>query len=112
MKHKGECQISITQPTTVAPAFYEFKLEADDSGFYPDGTITVPKGSRVKINFSVRSTNVYYGGLDFRSSKFKTEMVKPGEATNVEFIADESFVFTSYWPLSGVQKASGKIIIQ
>lgn len=99
-------------PTPVTPAFYEFKLEADDLGFYPDPTITVPKGSRVKIHFIVRTANVYYGGLDFRSSKFKTETVKPGGITNVEFIADESFAFTSYWPLSDVQKASGKVVAQ
>ena len=108
---------AVTEPSSIAPvptapAFYEFKLEADDLGFYPEPTITVPKGSRVKIHFIVRTTNVYYGGLDFRSSKFKTEAVKPGGTTDVEFIADESFVFTSYWPLSNIQKASGKVVAQ
>ena len=99
-------------PTSIAPTFYEFTLEADDSGFYPNQIITVPKGSRVKIHFIVRTSNVYYGGLDFRSSKFKTESVKPGATTDVEFIADESFAFTSYWPLSNVQKTSGSVIVK
>jgi len=119
VKYKGECQTQApttvappSAPTTVAPSVYEFKLEADDSGFYPYSTITVPKGSQVKIHFIVRSTGVYYGGLDFRSSKFKTDTVKPGDTATVEFTADESFTFTSYWPLSGVEKASGKVIVQ
>lgn len=99
-------------PTVVTPTIYEFKLEADDSGFYPEPTITIPRGSGVKIYFTVRTSNVYYGGLDFRSSKFRTEPVKPGETAYVKFIADESFIFTSYWPLSEVQKASGNVIVK
>lgn len=70
----------------------------------------MPKDSRVKINFLVGTANVYYGGLDFRSSKFKTDSVKPGATTDVKFIADKSFDFTSYWPLSGVKKAIGKVV--
>ena len=42
----------------------------------------------------------------------KSGPVKPGSIAAVEFLADESFIFTSYWPLSGVQKASGKIVVQ
>lgn len=101
-----------TVPTVIVPTVYEFKLEADDNGFYPEPTITVPRGSGVKIYFTVRTGNVYYGGLDFRSSKFITEPVKPGETAYVKFIADESFTFTSYWPLSGVQKASGNVVVK
>lgn len=124
LKYKGECAVAptvvpekkiaptIKQPITVTPTFYEFKLEADDSGFYPDPTIIVTKGAKVKIHLAVRTNNVYYAGLDFRSSKFNTESVKPGETTVVEFIADESFTFTSYWPSSGVQKSSGRVIVQ
>ncbi len=60
----------ISAPTTIAPTIYEFKFEADDSGFYPEPTIIIPKGSRVKLHFIVRSAGVYYGGLEFRGSKF------------------------------------------
>ena len=35
----------------------------------------VKKGAKVKIHFIVRTENVYYAGLDFRSSKFKTESI-------------------------------------
>jgi flagellin-specific chaperone FliS len=102
VKYKGECQ----------PQVFEFTLEADDSGFYPQSTLEVPKGAKVKITFVVRTSNVYYGGLEFRSSKFETRQVRPGEKATVEFVADESFTFTSYWPLSGVQKATGRVIVK
>ena len=91
---------------------HQFSLEADDYGFYPNPEIIVDKGANVELTFKVRTSNVYYGGLDFRSSKFKTESVKPGETVTVQFTADESFTFTSYWPLSGVFKANGKVIIK
>jgi hypothetical protein len=102
VKYKGECQ----------PQVFEFTLEADDFGFYPQSTIEVPKGAKVKITFVVRTSNVYYGGLDFRSPKFETRQVRPGEKATVEFVADESFTFTSYWPLSGVQKTTGRVIVK
>ena len=110
----GQAGSPVSPPTT-APAeltLQEFKIEAADSGFYPSGTITVKKGSKVKIHFIVRSTGVYFGGLDFRSSKFRTESVKPGGTTSVEFTADEPFEFSSYWPASGVLKTTGKVVVQ
>jgi hypothetical protein len=115
VKYKGMCQP--TEPRTqgeqsIQTQVFEFTLEADDSGFYPQSTIEVPKGSKVKITFVVRTSNVYYGGLDFRSPKFETRQVRPGEKATVEFVADESFTFTSYWPISGVQKATGKVIVK
>jgi hypothetical protein len=114
VKYKGECGVpsAIKQPNVVVLALHEFKLEADDIGFYPVSNIIVPKGSRVKIHFSVRTSNIYHGGLEFRSSKFKTDAIKPGESTTVEFTADESLTFTSFWPLSGVQKVSGKVVVE
>lgn len=129
IKHQGTCEsliapppatiapppTSITPPpasVTLAPTLSEFKLEADDRGFYPSGLITAAKGSKVKITFVVRAENVYFGGLDFRSPKFKTGTVKPGGTASVEFLADESFEFQSYWPLSNTLKATGKVVIQ
>lgn len=81
------------------------KIEADDNGFYPQNSLTVSKGAKVSLTFVVRKEGVYYGGLDFRSSKFKTETVKPGETTSTEFTADETFKITSYWPLTDTPKA-------
>lgn len=95
-----------------APASAEFKVEADDTGFYPQNVLSVAKGSKVVIHFIVREKNVYYGGLDFRSAKFKTAAVKPGGTTAVEFVADDQLLITSYWPASGVRKADLKVEIQ
>ena len=87
-------------------------IEADDNGFYPSSEIRVKKGAEVKLTFTVRTTNVYFGGLDFRSSKFKTASVKPGQSTTVEFVADESFEFTSWWPASERLKARGNVVVE
>lgn len=89
----------------------QYILEADDYGFYPNSTITVAKGENVKLTFKVRTSNVYYGGLEFRSPKFNTGAVKPGESTTVEFVANESFAFTSYWPVTNIVKANGNVVV-
>jgi hypothetical protein len=87
------------------------KVEADDYGFYPS-SLEFTKGAKVKLYLYVRSSNVYYGGLDFRSEKFKTEPVKPGQKTEVEFIADKDFIIESYWPLSNVKKAELRVMVK
>lgn len=89
-----------------------FTIEADDSGFYPSGKINVNKGDRVKITFVVKTTNTYFGGLDFRSIVWgDTGTVKPGESKTVEFTADNTFTFTSYWPISSVKKSDGQVVV-
>ncbi|OGN07248.1 MAG: hypothetical protein A2940_00590 [Candidatus Wildermuthbacteria bacterium RIFCSPLOWO2_01_FULL_48_29] len=99
-------------PTAVAPSMREIVLDADDSGFYPSDEIRVQRGTKVRLTFNVSRTNVYYAGLDFRSPKFETVSIDPGESTTVEFTADESFEFKSYWPASGVLKAIGHVIVE
>jgi len=86
-------------------------VEADDNGLYP-ATITVAKGQTVNLTFKVRSTNVYYGGLEFRSPKFVTPKVLPGGQNSVSFVADESFTYSSYWPATNVKKADGTIAVK
>ena len=83
---------------------------ADDNGLYPQ-TIVVPKGVPVELTFNVREQNVYYGGIDFRSGKFSTGTVLAGKEITVQFTADESFKYASYWPVSNVIKATGNIIV-
>lgn len=102
VKYSGQCQAMET----------EFKIEADDNGFYPSGEVKVPQGAKVKIHFIVRRDLVYYGGLRFTSSKFNTGAVKPGDTATVEFVADESFEFKSWWPVTDVLKATGRVIVQ
>lgn len=97
---------------TPTEAVREIILEADDAGFYPSGTVEVDQGETVRITFEVRTGTTYFGGLDFRSEKFNTGTVKPGESTTVEFIADKPFTFTSYWPASNVKKADGQVVIR
>lgn len=100
-----------TSESTASPA-QEFKIQADDYGFYPSSVLTVKKGAIVKITFLVNADKVYYAGLDIKSSKFDTGTIKPGGIASVEFTADESFSFTSYWPATGVMKASGKVVVE
>jgi hypothetical protein len=102
---------TLQTPTTQTQTLTEAKVEADDYGFYPS-SLEFTKGAKVKLYLYVRSSNVYYGGLDFRSEKFKTELIKPGQKTEVEFIADKDFIIESYWPLSNVKKAELKIIVK
>mgnify|MGYP001604470042 CR=1 FL=1 len=99
----------IEEAKPVTPILKEFIVEADDVGLYPD-TLTVNKGDNVKITFKVRAEKVYYGGLDFRSDVWgDTGKVLPGDTTTVEFTAEETFEYKSYWPASNRLKAIGKI---
>lgn len=112
--YEGECRIEepVPIPTPIIPSVQEITLEADDVGFYPTSEIRVKKGSIVKLTFVVRQDRVYYAGLDFRSSKFNTSRIDPGGSTTVEFTADESFEFKSYWPSTGVLKATGRVVVE
>jgi len=106
-----ECQDNIVgqnnnQQTTTQVK--EFTIEGDDVGLYPD-TITVNNGDQVKITFKVRQDKVYYGGLDFRSDYFNTGKVLPNGIKVVEFTADQTFEFKSYWPSSNRLKATGTV---
>jgi len=93
-----------------APNVQKVTLEADDSGFYPSGTLSFTPGTTVQLTFFVRTTNVYSAGLEIRSELFNTGGIAPGGSKTVTFDAPSSKVsFTSYWPSSGVKKASGII---
>ena len=102
-------EVNVAIEKEAVPEEKEFVIEGDDRGLYPD-TITVKKGDDVKIIFKVRSKGIYFGGLDFRSDVWgTTEKIKPGENATVEFTAEESFEFKSYWPASNVLKATGQV---
>ncbi|HSB47251.1 MAG TPA: dienelactone hydrolase family protein [Candidatus Bilamarchaeum sp.] len=100
-----------TPPPPPQPSVKEFTIEADDSGFYPSGPLEVGKGDTVKITFKVRSSNVYYGGLQFKSAAFSTGKVSPGGSTGVEFTADDDMTITSYWGTSLVKKADLQVSV-
>lgn len=90
-------------PTTSTPVIKTFSISADDSGATPS-EITVAKGTTVEITFKVASANVYYGGLDFRSSVVNSGTINSGGSKTISFAANKSFSFTPYWPASGVAK--------
>jgi len=95
-----------------ASSVKEFTVMADDFSLNP-GTITVSRGDKVKITFNVDKDKVYYGGLDFKGEPyFSTGKVAPGDSITVEFTADNSFDYKSYWPTTSRLKATGKIIVE
>jgi|GEM_PF-4565476 len=89
-----------------------FTIEGDDNVIFP-AEIKARRGDAVRITFKTRTTNVYFNGLDFRGGKyFNTGTILPGGMKTIEFTADQSFEFQSYWPASGVLKATGKVVIE
>ena len=88
-----------------------FTIEGDDTVMSPS-TIEVNKGDKVRITFKVREEKVSFGGLDFRSDYFTTNKISPGSTGEVEFTAEKSFSFTSYWPASNVVKARGRVVVK
>src|SRR3989344_2910017 len=85
------------------PAIKVVTIVADDSGATPS-EISVAAGTIVQLTFSVGTNNVYYGGLDFRSSVVSSGTIYAGTSKTVTFKANQSFEFTPYWPASGVAK--------
>jgi plastocyanin len=84
----------------------EFTVEADDNGFYPN-KIQAKVGDKVKINFKFRDNAIYFAGLDikgpFPDIKYKLKGEQPLTA---EFTMKEETKITSWWPASGVKKAT------
>ncbi|MEJ0021417.1 MAG: hypothetical protein WDN47_02410 [Candidatus Doudnabacteria bacterium] len=88
---------------TPTPSIKTFTISADDSNATPS-VISVAAGTIVEITFNVSATNVYYGGLDFRSSVVNSGTVLAGQSKTISFTANQSFQFTPYWPASNVAK--------
>jgi hypothetical protein len=105
-------EIRVTPPpTSIAPISQTFTVKADDFAFDPS-EIRVKKGAKVTVTFEVSRDNVYFAGLDFRSDKFSTGKIVPGDSTTVEFVAGESFEVRSYWPATNDLKAIGNVIVE
>lgn len=101
--------IAAQSPKPVVPV-KTFTMEGDDYGLYP-GSITVNKGDDVRLTLIARSRNIYNAGLDFKGGPWGTITLAPGESKTVEFVADRTFSFDTYWPSSGVHKATGTVIV-
>ena len=94
------------------PAVRTYVLQTDDDAYSPSGPITASPGDTVRITFNVSTTNVYYGGMEFRGGPVSTGTIDPGGSKTVEFTAQNSFTITAYWPSSGVVKYTIPVQIQ
>ncbi len=96
----------VPKPVEPQPGAAEFTVEADDNGFYPS-TIKAKIGDKVKINFKFRDDSIYFAGLDvkgpFEDIKYKLKGEQP---ITREFTMKDETRITSYWPASGVKKAT------
>ena len=90
---------SATGPT--APAAQHFTVNGNDETADLK-TITVPKGTPIRITFGADAGTTYHGGLDFRSTVVSTGAISPGSTKTVSFTVEQSFVFTPYWPATNV----------
>mgnify|MGYP001566131504 CR=1 FL=1 len=94
-----------------------FTIEGDDQGLYPS-TLTVPRAATISLTLSTRSTGVYYGGLEYRTSLLPggSLTAAPGVAFTVNNIVTPAtpglIPISSYWPSSNVLKATGTIVVQ
>ena len=111
-----EQQPSQQPPPITQPEATEFFIEADDRGFYIDGvdtgSISAGSGESLKITFNVRTTNVYYGGLQFKGCGQDTGKVIPGASATTEFTASSTCTITSYWPLSSRVKDRLQVVVE
>lgn len=84
----------------------EFTVEADDNGFYP-GILKAKIGDKVKISFKFRDGSIYFTGLDVRGPFEDIQYRLKGEQPIArEFTMKDETRITSWWPSSGVKKAT------
>ena len=84
----------------------EFTVESDDNGFYP-GTIKAKIGDKVIIHFKFRDDSIYFAGLDVKGPfEDISYRLKGGQPVTREFTMKDETKITSWWPSSGVKKAT------
>ena len=84
----------------------EFTIEADDKDFYPN-KLQAKINDKVKINFRFRDDSIYFAGLDVKGP-FPTIQYKlnGNQPLTAEFTMKDETKIDSYWPSSGVHKAT------
>ena len=84
----------------------EFTVESDDNGFYPN-RLKAKVGEKIRINFKFRDSSIYFAGIDikgpFEDINYKLKGQQP---VTREFTMLEETRITSFWPSSGVKKAT------
>ncbi len=98
-----EPPVIMPPPPPPPPQQQSVIIEIDDYTANPS-SFTVKKGNLINLIVRVQDNNVYYGGLELRSSVVSTGTIKAGDTKTVTFVADESFTLVPYWPASGVKK--------
>lgn len=58
----------------------------------------------MNLTINVKTTGVYFGGIDFRGNSIDTGTIKAGEFKTITFTADNSVTLRGYWPSNGQQK--------
>lgn len=90
----------------------EFAVEADDNGFYP-GTLKAKIGDKVRISFKFKDDSIYFAGLDVRGPFEDIQYRLKGEQPIArEFTMKDETRITSWWPSSGVKKATLTVQIE
>lgn len=88
------------------PGFEEFAVEADDKDFYPN-KIRAKINDTARISFKFRDDSIYFAGLDvkgpFEDVRYK---LKGSQPITREFTMKGETRIDSYWPSSGVHKAT------
>jgi cytochrome c oxidase subunit 2 len=88
----------------------EFDITAKNWNFMP-GTLTVNKGDTVKLN--ITSIDVEHGFMLLAFGV--SEGLRPGETTEIEFVADKVGTFSFYCSVfcgSGHRDMTGELIVQ
>ena len=84
----------------------EFIVEADDHDFYPN-RLKAKINDTIRIHFKFRDDSIYFAGLDvkgpFPTLQYKLKGQQPLTA---EFAMKDETKIDSYWPSSGVHKAT------
>ena len=96
----------VPKPVEAEAGIREYTAEADDHGFYPS-TIKAKIGEKVRINFKFKDDSIYFAGLDvkgpFPTIQYKLKGEQP---ITREFTMKDETKIDSYWPSSGVHKAT------
>lgn len=104
----------IIEEPPVMPEAMEYTFAADDSGISPT-SVTVNAGDSIKLIFVFNQPNIYFGGIDVRSSAFDTVIFQTSDEDNVktvELTAESTFTMSAYWPASNILKGSATVNVQ
>ena len=96
----------VPEPEIKKEGVREYTIEADDKDFYPN-RISAKINETVRINFKFRDDAIYFAGMDVRGpfddARYK---LKGSQPITREFVMKGETKIDSYWPSSGVHKAT------